>query len=380
MSPRKAGKFSPVKIILFAILILLFVLVVWFIFLKDDEAPAEFLAPVITVSPERGSLEKTIRVSSQVESGRMITLVPRVAGTLIFLDATPGAPAALDQVIARVDPEPYNLTYLQAQAAFLAAQSTFNRVSRLYENQAATRQNYEEARAAYEASKAQFELAQLNLDYANVRSPMDGIVLMRHATQGGVVDAGMPLATLGDLEDLRIKAAIPEIHYRFFAENWESMPVRMTVRALDNEEFDLVPLSLAPYVSPENRSFLVEYAVPPGDEKNLRPGMFVNVSFVLDRREDVFFLPFRALGSRDRLWYVDDQQRAQFVEYVPDFFNEDYFQIPDELGNRRFILEGQHFISPGQRLNIQAPPSGGAAPPQEGAASPSGGAAGASGE
>jgi RND family efflux transporter MFP subunit len=344
-------KFSPFKIGVFVVLILLLVLAAWAALQKDGEEE-EFLAPVITMYPKRGRIEKTIGLSSRVETGRLITLVPRVAGNLILLDADPGKVVSRDDIIAQVDSAPYDQLYLQAQSAFLTAQSTYERVNNLYAGQAATRQQYEEARTAYEAAKAQYELARLNLDYAKIRAPIGGVVLMRHATEGGMVNVGTPLATLGDLQDLRIKAAVPEIHYRFFTEHWEDMPVRMMVPALGDAEFLLRPLSLAPYVSPENRSFLVEYAIPDAASRGLRPGMFVKVSFIPESREDVYQLPLRIMGSQNRLWYVDEETRAQFIEYTPEFFNEEMFWIPSEYGGRQFILEGQHFISPGQRLNI----------------------------
>jgi hypothetical protein len=119
--------------------------------------------------------------------------------------------------------------------------------------------------------------------------------------------------------------------------------------------FALEPLSLAPYVSPENRSFLVEYRVPGGAERSLRPGMFATVSFVLERRENVYYLPFKVLASGNRLWYAGEDGKAGYIEFTPEFFNDDYFQIPEELGNKTFIIEGQHFITPGQELRILAP-------------------------
>lgn len=352
MNSRKSRNLSPFKTGAFAVLILLLGLTAWFALRKGRQSETEFLAPVITCYPRRGTIEKTIGLSSRVETGRLITLVPRVAGTLIRLDADPGRALSRNDIVAQVDPAPYNQGYFQAQAAYLTARSTFERVDHLYAGEAATRQQYEEARTAFEAARAQYELARLNLDYATVRSPIDGVVLSRHSTEGGVVSAGTPLATLGDLEDLRIKAAVPEIHYRFFAGHWENMPARIVVPALGDEEFSLRPLNLAPYVSPENRSFLVEYAVPKAAGRGLRPGMFVNISFVLESREDVYQLPLRIMGSQNRLWYVDGEGRAQFMEFVPEFFNDDFFQIPGEQGSTQFILEGQHFISPGQRVNI----------------------------
>lgn len=369
------------RVAAFALLGILSAAVLISIFFRQGEKNEPFLAPVITVSPLRGRLEKTIRISSQVETGRLITLVPRAGGTLIFLDAQPGKEVSENTIIAQVDSAPYDLAYLQAQSAFLTARSTYERVGSLYREQAATRQTYEEVRTAYEAARAQYELAQLNLDYTKIRSPLNGVVLMKHSTEGGLVDSRTPLATLGDLADLRIKVAVPELHYRLFAETWETMPVSMTVPALESgesgasgaqattaanagdgtsgaaktESFVLEPLSLAPYVSPENRSFLVEYRVPGGAEFSLRPGMFVNVSFVLERRENVCYLPFKVMASGDRLWYADENGKAGYIEFTPEFFNDDYFQIPEELEHKTFIIEGQHFITAGQALNILVP-------------------------
>ena len=353
MSFTLKDKISPLKLGIFAALALLFVIILVSIIRKDVSADIEFLAPVITIKPALGTLEKTLRITSQVETGRLITVVPRVGGTLVMLNVNAGDEVTQGQLLAEVDSAPYQLTYLQAQSAYLTARSTFNRFSQLYQNQGISRQNYDEVRMAFEVARAQFELAQLNMDYTRIRAPMKATVLMRHGTEGGLVGAGTPIVTLGDLGDLRIKAAIPEIHYRFFSENWETMPVRIHAPALGNEgTFNLKPISLAPYVSPENRSFLVEYEIPEGAANGLRPGMFVNALFVLEKREDIYYLPFRVMAAGNRLMYVTEEQRAQQIELLPDFFNNDYFQIPSDMSGRIFILEGQHFITAGQRLNI----------------------------
>jgi len=344
---------SPVKVGVFAALALLLVIIIFSITQRENLISEEFFAPVITINPLYGNLEKTLRITGHVETGRLITVVPRVGGTLLMLNVTAGDEVTEGQILARVDSAPHELTFLQAQSSYLTARSTYERISDLFQTQGIARQSYEEARMAFEIARAQFELSRLNVDYTNIRAPMNATVLMRHSTEGGLVGAGTPLVTLGDLNDLRIRAAIPEIHYRFFADNWETMPVRIQVPALRDEGiFDLNPLSLAPYVSPESRSFLVEYEIPQGAVRGLRPGMFVTIIFTLEKREGVRYLPFRTLASGNRLWYVAEDTRSQSVTLIPEFFNNDFFQIPSELYDRTFIIEGQHFILPGQRLNI----------------------------
>lgn len=346
------GKLSPVKLGVFAALTLLAVVIAVSIIKKDDTSGDDFLAPVITIKPIYGNLEKTLKITSQVETSRLITVVPRVAGALVSLDVKAGDIVKKDSILAQVDSAPYELTHLQALSSYQTARSTYERIRQVYQTQGVSRQVYEEARMTFEVARAQFELAQLNLDYSKIRAPMDAAVLMRHGTEGSLVAAGTPIVTLGDLDNLMIKAAIPEIHYRFFTENWKTMPVRLFAPALGDISFDLKPLSLAPYVSPENRSFLVEYEIPSAADHGLRPGMFINAVFTLEKKEDVYYLPFKVIASGNRLWYVGEEERAQYMEITTDFFNNDYFQIPSELCDMEFILEGQHFITSGQRLNI----------------------------
>jgi len=353
MSFLSKVKITPFKLGIFAGLALLFIIILFTIILREKSIDEEFFAPVITIKPIHGNLEKTLRITSQVDTGRLITMVPRVGGTLMMLNVKAGDAVTEGQVLAQVDSSPYQLTYLQAQSSFMTARTTYERIRQVYQNQGVSRQSYDEARMAFEVARAQFELAQLNVDYARIRSPMNATVLMIHGTEGSLVGTGSPLVTLGDLDSLKIRAAIPEIHYRFFAENWETMPVRLMVPALGNEvSFDLIPFSLAPYVSPENRSFLVEYEIPDGAAHGLRPGMFVNVFFTLEKREDIYYLPFRALASQNRLWHVTEDNRSQYMELTSDFFNNEFFQIPSEYKDWVFILEGQHFITAGQKLNI----------------------------
>jgi multidrug efflux pump subunit AcrA (membrane-fusion protein) len=149
MKLSKKMKFSPIKTGVFLSLAVLLFLVIFGIIRQNRGEEREFLAPVIIVRPRRGAIEKRLGLTSRVETGRLITVVPRTAGTLEMLDADPGRKVARDEVLARIDSSPYDQTFLQAQAAYLTARSTFDRVEKLYGNQAATLQQFEEARALH---------------------------------------------------------------------------------------------------------------------------------------------------------------------------------------------------------------------------------------
>ena len=297
-------------------------------------------------------MEKTIHIDGHILSEEMVTLSPRISGTVNSLEVEMGDLVKEGEVVLRMDKEPLELTFIQAKAAFLSAESTFTRLESLYNNQAATRQSYDEAQARYEAAKSQFELAQLNLEYADIVSPLTGAVLETHINRGALAGPGTPLVTLGNLDALKVEVRVPEQHYSLFLERQDTMEIFMNVPALEGAVVPLSIAAVASHINPETRSFLVKCIIPPAFLFTLRPGMFVQVGFVFDSRDDVFYLPFQAAAEGGTLWYIRSDGSADSLELKPDFANEDYFVIPDDWGGYQFILEGQHFLQIGKEVRI----------------------------
>lgn len=319
--------------------------------LKEPEVEENQILPVKTVDPEQGNLEKSLKISGFIESDTMVTVLPRIGGTLKEIFVEMGDSVEQDQLLALVDSDPYQLSYNQALAAFLAAEATFKRISSLYSTKSVSQQNYDEAKANYDALKSTYELAELNLSYTELRAPVAGVILEKHVSHGSMVAPQVPVVTIGDITNLKVNGGIPEIHYSFFQKHIEDMDIQITVPALENASFKGRISNLAPFISPETRSFIVKCRIS-DEQTRLRPGMFVYLNFVLEKREEVFYLPYEALDKGDTLWYVDKEGCAEQIHYTPSFGNEKYFQIPSEYSSYSFITEGHSFIDPGQAVRI----------------------------
>jgi len=307
------------------------------------------VSPVKTEMAEKGNLEKLLRISGFIESDTMVTVLPRIGGILTQITVEMGDSVEEDQVLGLIDSEPYQLGYNQAKSAFLAADSTFKRISSLFSTNSVSQQNYDEAKANYDALKSSYELAQLNLSYTELKSPVKGVVLEKHVSRGAMVAPQVPVVTIGDINNLKVNSGIPEIHYSFFQNKKESMTVSISVPALENRKFRGHITHIAPYISPQSRNFTVKCEID-DDQSQLRPGMFAYLDFVLDNREDVFYLPFKALVGEDELWFVDGQNKARKEKFTLSFNNEQYFQIPENISDKKFIIEGQSFLKEGQSV------------------------------
>lgn len=337
-----------------AIFIILILLALGLFYLNSrnqGEELKEIPAAVVTVRGQRGSLSRTIRLTGISESRSTVTLLSRINGLLEELPVAMGDAVRAGAVVARIDDEVYRLTRDQAGAALSGAEATFRRVETLYKSNSVTPQSYDEARAAYEAARSQFALAQLNLDWCEISSPMDGTVLETHLSEGDLVSPQRPLITVADLDHPEIRLKVPEEYYGRFREYRETMTIKARIPAMDDKEFFCRVIQIAPWIAPDSKTFELRLGVEdPG--KLIRPGMFTTVYIELDKREDLVFLEWSCLDSEGNLWYLDEAGLPRKMSYQPALTGEEGFQVPPGMEDTLFIAQGHHFLTEGRNVRI----------------------------
>ena len=346
-----SGRSKLSKMAILLVIFALAVLIIRMTSLKESGSEVQQILPVEITQARQGSIEKRLRISGFIESDTMVTVLPRIGGILTEIYVEMGDAVEEDQIIALIDSEPYQLSFNQAKAAFLTAESTFNRISSLYSSKSVSQQNYEEAKANYDTLKSAFELAELNLSYTELRAPVKGVILEKHVSRGSMVAPQVPVLTMGDIDNLKVNGGVPELHFSFFQNHREDMDILITVPALENSHFKGVISNIAPFISPRTRNFTVKCRVI-DEESLLRPGMFVYLDFVLEKRENIYSLPYAALSGGDTLWFADDSGIAGKISFSPVFGNEEFFQIPEEFAEYLFITEGHSFLDEGQTVRI----------------------------
>jgi RND family efflux transporter MFP subunit len=306
--------------------------------------------PVEVVRPRYGSLTETIRLSGYAEAKKLVTVLPQVGGQLSSLYAKEGQRVFSGDLLAVIDRTSYQLQADQAEAAYLSAKSSYERVKKLFESGAATQQNFDQAKAQYENYRTQYELARLQLEYTNVTAPIAGTVLTSHTTEGSLVGTQSPIATIADLSQQQIRVRIPEVYYDLFVQRRES--IRTEIRR-PGSSFATTGriLRVDAYIDAQSRSFEAVCSIDyPGD---LRPGMYVEVTCIIEEHEDLYILPYETMTTGNILWYVDtEDSRAYSMEINPGIETEDGFSIPERYKDYLFIREGQHFLRESQQVHM----------------------------
>jgi len=308
------------------------------------------LATVVTAKPYRASVDQTLELSGYIEPQALIPVVPFVQGTITGYYAKAGDYVNEGDVLAQIDSTPYELQAKQAEAVYLAAEATFTRVSNLFESGAATRQNYDEAKAQLDAYKAQYDLANVQLGYATVTAPKSGTILMADSAEGSIGTSSNPLYVIADLNSLQINLNVPERYFNLINANKDN------IRAIvyrDGAEVPAVVDTVAPYVSPESKTFKVTLKLQ-GDVSRFRPGMYVRVSMVYMTYENALVLDQTTRNTDGSAYIYDPEtQTAKYVSLDVIASDNTKFIIDEKWADTLFIVDGQGTVLDGQKVNAR---------------------------
>ena len=350
-------KISKKKLIAFICAALVFILLIVLVSLKKKSNPkAETLPAVIIQKPVRQQLVESIVINGYVEAKAMIPVVPFVSGTIMDYPAKAGDFVKKDTLLAKIDDEPFRQTMLQAQAAYLAAKSTYDRVNSLFKAGVTTQQNYDTAKAQYDASKAQYDLANLQLNYTEVKAPVDGTILIANQAVGSIGNTGTPVAVLADLTEQVVRLKVPEKYFDLFSLERDKLNVVITRPAEKGMYDDAVTEAsienIAPYVSPESKNFEVVCRLNEPGER-FRPGMFVKVQVSYRTYNDVPVLPVKT-KKLDGSFYLYNPEDETVTFVMPEESPTDgaYFIVDEKYADSWFVIDGQNFVFDGQKVKL----------------------------
>lgn len=161
----------------------------------------------------------------------------------------------------------------------------------------ATEAQLEQAKAQVEQARAEVNRARVNLEYTNIYSPVDGVVISRNVDVGQTVAASLQAPTLfviaNNLTKMQVHANVDEADIGKIS---EAVDVRFTVDAYPNDTFvgRIQEIRLNPQTVQNVVTYSVIIAVDNPDLK-LKPGMTANITITVDQRENVLRVPNAAL-------------------------------------------------------------------------------------
>ena len=276
-----------------------------------SEKASAAAGPLVSTKVVQTTISTSISATGTLEPVDQVEVGTQVSGDIAKINVDFNSKVKKGQIIAELDKSKLKATLTQAEIAFRSAEtdykykeSTYNRVKKLSESHSASaveletaEYNMNSAKLSVERSQNEVNQARLNLSYATIKSPIDGVVLKRAVEVGQTVAASMSTPTLfviaKDLSQMKVMAAVDEAD---IGQVKQGQRVTFTVDAFQNETFNGSVQEVR--LNPTTTSNVVTYTVvitAENPEQKLLPGMTATCTIVTQEITDAIAIPVKAL-------------------------------------------------------------------------------------
>ncbi|MBL6940155.1 MAG: efflux RND transporter periplasmic adaptor subunit [Alphaproteobacteria bacterium] len=330
--------------------------------------------PVIVQKVAMQDLTVSEHTIGTVVSNATVQVTARVQGQILNAFFTEGQMVKKGDLLFQIDPRPYKAAYDSATATLASTKAKAERYARLLALNAVAPQDADDARAAYRQAIANADAARLNLEYTQIRSPIDGKtgpILIQPGNQitangsssmgvSTTVTGNSALVVLTQLTPIKISFALPQadlprIQKRFAGGG-------MTVALMQQNAPDVPPLSAkVDFVGNQvnDQTGTIELRATFGNENyTLVPGQVVDVGVVLDTLKHVTVVPHDAInqGPEKNFVYVVRDGKAVMVpvKVLHDDGTTAAIDGNVKVGDS-VITDGQLRVVPGKPVTISKP-------------------------
>lgn len=302
-----------------------------------------------TAKVVRGEISDVITATGTLEALETVEVGTQVSGVIQKIYVDYNSLVKKGQLLARLDETPLlaqleqsKATVDQAEAEVEYQKATYDRYKVLIQKKLIAQSDYDLVVYNYNKAVASLKQAQsvndknkINLSYATIYSPIDGIILDRAVDEGQTVAASFNTPTLftiaNDLTQMQVEANVDEAD---IGKLIVGQRVDFTVDAYPDLTFDgeVTQIRLQPIESANVITYTVVVDAPNPDKK-LMPGMTANVSFYVTEKKNIVLMPAKALNFKPT-----DDQLAKYQESHPEVELQN--TVTETSGKSIWVIKG----------------------------------------
>jgi RND family efflux transporter MFP subunit len=315
--------------------------------------PQESASGAVTFKVVSRAMPASTEAVGTVQAEQIATVTARVMANITEMRVSAGQRVTKGETLVGLDDRDLRHRVEQAQEAVRSAEATleqarsdYRRDKPLFDQQVIPPYDFEHTQTNLKTAEANLKRlqqaqkeAEVNLSYAVIRSPFNGVVIDKQADLGDLAAPGKPLFTLYEQGRLWLEANVPEelmAHVRL--NSLMTVHIDATARDVQGRVVEIVPSS-----DPSSRTEIVRVHLTP--TQDLVPGMFGRLTIPL-APEPVFTIPESALIRAGQLTMVEVVRQGAIERRTV------------QLGR---VIEGQYEVlsglTPGEIVVLQAAPS-----------------------
>lgn len=309
--------------------------------------------PVKIITLQKQKIITNISYTATLKAFEEVNYAPASPGRIEEIYVEIGSRVAKGDVIARMD----KTQLIQANEQLQNALSNFNRMDTLYKLNSISKQQYELAKTQYEVAKANVDFLTRN---TTLVAPISGVITGKYF-ENGELYSGAPVASgkaaIVTIMQINPLKAILNLSERYYPIIKKGMKAKIKVDIFPEKEFNAEIYKIYPIISPETKTFSVEFIVN-NPQEILRPGMFATVSIDLGEIE-TYVIPsvaaVRQEGTNNYYVFVakEDNTVAKMPILIGGRFDDKLEIMSDNIKDGdKIIIAGQEKLNQGSKIKI----------------------------
>ncbi len=291
-------------------------------------------APVTVATVATESVPVRLGTIGNAQAYSTVSIKSRVDGQILAVGFREGQLVHKGDLLFQIDPRPFEAQLDQAQAnlardkaQLVRATLDLQRYTELSQKNFASHQTYETARATAEsaqatvaADQAAVDQAKLNVEYTQIRSPIDGLTGNLLINLGNIVKAEdtPALLVINQVEPIYVSFSIPEQNLPEVKRRMAAgvLPVETTIPG-DRGPPDEGQVTFINNAVDTSTGTIQLKATFPNEDGRLTPGQFVEVAMTLTTLSDALVVPSQAIQTGQNGNYVFVVKPDRTVEQRP---------------------------------------------------------------
>lgn len=247
---------------------------------------------IVTETVANKPFHHAIEVQGTLDSDENLKVFPQTQGVVTQVLVKVGDRVSKGQVIAKIDDQAMRKSYAQMNAQYKLAADMYERQKGLWEQKIGSEVQFLQAKSQKEALENGLASLKDQLNYAQIKSPINGSIEELPIRVGMSASPASPVATVINFSSMKIVAEIAEAYNTSVS---IGDPVTLYFPDLGKEVGSKIATA-SKFINPQNRSFKVEVKVP-GNINNLKANMIAVVRITDYKNNNAIVVNLNAIQS-----------------------------------------------------------------------------------
>ncbi|ELX8380463.1 MdtA/MuxA family multidrug efflux RND transporter periplasmic adaptor subunit [Providencia vermicola] len=341
---------------------------------RPSGMPNRMLAPVQYANAVEKVVPRYLTGLGTVQAANVVTVTSRVEGQLMSLHFTEGQQVQAGDLLAEIDPRPFEVQLAQAEgqlakdkATLANARLDLSRYQKLANTKVISQQELDNQRAlvlqaegSIKVDQASVDNAKLQLTYSKITAPISGRVGLKQVDVGNFISAGSatPLVVITQTQPADVIFALPEGDIPA-VQKAQLSGQKVKVEAWDRNNIAMISegylLSTDNQIDPATGTLKMKARFT-NELQSLFPNQFVNIKMQVETLQNAVVIPTAALQMGNEghyVWVLSDDNHVSKKSVTVGM--QDSHQVVIESGltaNTKVITDGVDRLTDGTSVEV----------------------------